>query len=80
MKALTKHLPWIQLIFVIGGMIFLYGQQMQTVKDVERRTAQCEENIRNINYESKEISNILSEIKADIREIKTDIKYIKVGK
>ena len=77
---IKKHLSWIQLFFLIGGLVFIYGQQMQSLKDVERRTAQCEENIRSINVSSQELMNTIYEIRADIREIKTDIKYLRAGR
>ena len=77
MASLNRHLPWIQLALMIVGLAVIYGQQIQSVRDVERRTTQCEVNIHEQNISSKEVQNMINDIKGDIREIKTDMKYLR---
>lgn len=76
MAALNRHLGWIQLLLTIGGLIFIYGQQVQSMKDIERRTTQCEVDNREQNVSTKEIMNAVYDIKGDIKEIKAELKYI----
>ena len=77
MASLNRHLPWIQLALMLAGLAAIYGQQIQSVRDVERRTTQCEVNIHEQNISSKEVQNMINDIKGDIREIKTDMKYLR---
>jgi hypothetical protein len=75
-----KVTSWIQMIILLGGLILIYGQQVQSVKDIERRTTKCEENLRDQNIARVELLNAISDLKIDIRELKTEIRYLRGGK
>ena len=77
MAVLTKNLPWIQFILMIAGLILLYGQQIQSVKDIERRTTQCEDNVSAQNKSSADLIKSISDLRVDIRELKTEMKYMR---
>jgi hypothetical protein len=76
MAALNKYRDWIQLVLLIGGMILIYGQQVQTVKDVERRTTQCEVDIKQQNISSSELIKAIYELRGEIKSLKTEIRYL----
>ena len=71
---------WIQVVILLGGLILIYGQQVQSVKDIERRTTQCEENLRDQNIALVDLLNAINDLKIDIRELKTEIRYLRGGK
>lgn len=76
MATLNRHLGWIQLLFMIGGLVFIYGQQVQTGRDIERRTTQCEVNIREQNVANRDLVNAIGELKVEIKGLQTEIKYL----
>lgn len=76
----SKHIPWIQLILTFGALVLIYGQQIQSVKDIERRTSGCEENIRNQNISNMQLINAINTLKIDIKELQTEIRYLRQGK
>jgi hypothetical protein len=76
MATLNKYRDWIQLVLLIGGMILIYGQQVQTVKDVERRTTQCEVDLRQQNISSGELIKAIYDLRIEIKGLQTEIKYL----
>lgn len=76
----SKHISWIQLILTFGALVLIYGQQIQSVKDIERRTNVCEENIRNQNISNMQLINAINTLKIDIKELQTEIRYLRQGK
>jgi 5-bromo-4-chloroindolyl phosphate hydrolysis protein len=77
MAQLNKHLGWIQLIIMLAGLVFIYGQQTQAEKDMERRTTQCEIGIREQNVSNRELLNAIGALQIDIAKLQTELKYAK---
>jgi septal ring factor EnvC (AmiA/AmiB activator) len=80
MQMLNKHIPWIQLILMIGALVLIYGQQVQSVKDIERRVAQCETDRKQSDMSYAGLLTAINDLKVDIRELKTELRYIRKGR
>lgn len=76
MAALNKHLGWIQLVLLIIGMAFIYGQQIAGQGDLERRTGKCEKRIEMQSSTNEKILAAVNQVRIDVAGIKTDIKYL----
>ena len=73
MATLKRHLPWIQFLIVIGGLTLIYGRQIQSVEDMERRLTRCEN-------DTNEITTSIGTIQGDIRVILNEIHNMRGSK
>lgn len=78
--VINKYKDWIQIVLLLGGIIFIYGKQVESVNDIERRTTQCEEGLKAQNISNSELVKAIYELRGEIKSLNTAISYIKRAK
>lgn len=77
MATLNKHLPWIQLVILIGGMLIVYGQQVESNKSTREKAERCSADLERHIIDQRELVKEMQKTREEMAALRAQLEMMR---